>query len=203
MINNLSIRWSLRITGFVILGVGLVAVSLLKQRVAVKRVEYKIFDVGLLQVNLFPLFLLYQVFGFFGYAACLFYLPSVYTLYPHTMATNILKSVYSAAIGLSPSDAASIISVFAACNAVGRIVSGLVADRMGNLNVLIGCNFMTGLFCFVIWLFAGTRSVLMVFAALWGFFYGGRQRSQSSRSRNSCMCRLLVPCCTHLCPDCR
>jgi hypothetical protein len=80
MINNLSIRWSLRITGFVILGVGLIAVSLLKQRVAVKRVEYKIFDVGLLQVNLFPLFLLCQVFGFFGYATCLFYLPSMHTL---------------------------------------------------------------------------------------------------------------------------
>jgi nitrate/nitrite transporter NarK len=91
------------------------------------------------------------------------------------MHTNLLYLVYSAAIGLSPSDAASIISVFAACNAVGRIVSGLVADRIGNLNVLIVCNFMTGLFCFVIWLFAGTRSVLMVFAALWGFFYGGRQ----------------------------
>jgi MFS family permease len=71
-------------------------------------------------------------------------------------------------------------------NAVGRIAAGWAGDKAGTVNVLLTFNFMSGLMCVVIWIFAKTYGTMMAFAACWGFFCGGERRIQPT-------CSFLLP----------
>ena len=57
--------------------------------------------------------------------------------------------------------------------AIGRILAGQIGDMVGPINVLIVFNVVAGLLCVVVWLWARTLGVMMVFAVLWGFFSPG------------------------------
>jgi hypothetical protein len=175
MIDKISIRWALRISGFIALAVGTLGIAFVRQRVAVRRVQYKVFDASLISTNRFAFFLAYQFLQFFAYAMGVFYLPSeLFALFtPGEHQSLRIFTGYCSAINIPPGKAAGVLSVLAAANAIGRVLSGLIADRAGNLNVLIVSNSLAGLVCLVVWLFAKSLSTLMAFAVLWGLFNGG------------------------------
>jgi MFS family permease len=75
-------------------------------------------------------------------------------------------------VGMSAVVAASILSIVAATSILGMLSAGFVSDRLGGLNLLSICLFMTTLA--VAWLiFASDVWMLYLFAAVFGFFYGG------------------------------
>ncbi|KAF9071303.1 hypothetical protein BDP27DRAFT_1502831 [Rhodocollybia butyracea] len=51
-------------------------------------------------------------------------------------------------------------------------MAGMTADKWGTINVLILFTFFSGLACLVIWIFAKSLGVMMVFAVFWAFFSG-------------------------------
>ncbi|GBE89506.1 major facilitator superfamily domain-containing protein [Sparassis latifolia] len=156
IIDRASIPWALRFIGFLTFACGLAGVALVRQRpVAKKFVQYKVFDLSVLKVPGYPLYLVFCFMQFFGYVTPLFFIPS-----------------YCTAIGLSATKASGVLSVTTACNSIGRIIAGQMADLVGPINVLIVFHIMTGLMCIFIWLFAKSLGVIMVFAILWGLWSG-------------------------------
>ncbi|KZT00376.1 MFS general substrate transporter [Laetiporus sulphureus 93-53] len=156
LISHTSIAWCLRFLGFISLAFGLCGVLLIKQRSVAKRnVQYKAFDWRVLRISGFPYFLLFVFFQFFGYATPLFFIPS-----------------YCTAVGISASKASGVVSVANGMQVVGRVLSGTLADKAGPINLLIVFSLLMGLSSIVMWYFAASLGVLMVFAVFYGIFAG-------------------------------
>lgn len=64
-------------------------------------------------------------------------------------------------------------AAFNAASAVGRIGSGVLSDRVGALNVLFTSMALLGTSMFVVWPFASTLGVTIVFVLLGGIAVGG------------------------------
>ncbi|KAI8069172.1 major facilitator superfamily domain-containing protein [Gongronella butleri] len=90
-----------------------------------------------------------------GYYVPLFFLPS-----------------YSTYLGLSDSQGSLLISIASACNAVGRIVTGHIADKIGYMNTTIICSTLAGLSSIIIWTIAYDFNMLMGFACVFGLTGG-------------------------------
>ncbi|MBI4286672.1 MAG: MFS transporter [Chloroflexi bacterium] len=90
---------------------------------------------------------------------------SIFTVIVHT-------AVYAVGLGISPVNAASIISVMGLCSIVGRIVLGIMGDKSGNFRSLIVTFLLLSAALF--WLgFARDLGMLYLFAAAFGFGWGG------------------------------
>jgi MFS family permease len=153
-INQLSIPWTLRILGVLALGFGIVAISLMKQRVIPSaKVQYKLFDFSVLKVPGYPLYLVFAFIQIFGFITPLFFIPS-----------------YCTAIGISSTETSAVLAVTSGMGAIGRVLAGQIADMVGPINILISFNVMAGLMCVAIWLPARSLGVMMAFAIFWGFF---------------------------------
>lgn len=76
-------------------------------------------------------------------------------------------------IGLSSSTGAGMVAAFNAASAVGRISSGLLSDRLGCLNVLFMSMVLLGTSMFVVWPFASSLGVTVLFVILAGVAVGG------------------------------
>ncbi|KAI7903952.1 major facilitator superfamily domain-containing protein [Cokeromyces recurvatus] len=79
---------------------------------------------------------------------------------------------YATYLGLTPSQGAIILSVGCGMNALGRIISGIVADYIGHVNVAIINSIISGLACLLIWTYSSDFPILMTFAVVFGFFGG-------------------------------
>lgn len=61
-------------------------------------------------------------------------------------------STYARTLGFSSAAGANFIALNNACNAVGKIVIGLIADRYGRLDTLFATTAISAIACFIIWL---------------------------------------------------
>ena len=93
----------------------------------------------------------------------------IFSIYvpPYCMPT------FAESIGLSSSTGAALVAGFNASSAVGRIASGFISDKVGSLNVLVTCLALLGTSMFVIWPFASTLGVTVVFVLISGYTVGG------------------------------
>ncbi|KAF9940738.1 hypothetical protein BGZ67_006914 [Mortierella alpina] len=76
-------------------------------------------------------------------------------------------------MGMDPSVGATLVGIFSGVNAVSRIGLGLVADRLGPLNILILSTMFTGLSCFIFWLNAKGLTMTVIFVIIYGINAGG------------------------------
>ncbi|GAN00924.1 MFS general substrate transporter [Mucor ambiguus] len=79
---------------------------------------------------------------------------------------------YATFLGLSSSQGATILSTSYGMNAVGRLISGVVADYVGHVNIVIVYIIISGISCLLLWVYANTFGTLMAFAMVFGFFGG-------------------------------
>ncbi|RKP14591.1 major facilitator superfamily domain-containing protein [Piptocephalis cylindrospora] len=159
MISSIGYRWALRVVSFISLAMIFTAAATAKERPLKLRWSDRIrniLDLSLLRNSRFSTLAIMGLITTFGYMAPFFFLPS-----------------YSTFIGLDASTGATLTSVMSAVNAIGRIVTGWAADRVGRLNTLFLCTFVAGLSCMVIWPFAKSLGVLIVFVLFYGFTGGG------------------------------
>ncbi|RCH95789.1 hypothetical protein CU098_009080 [Rhizopus stolonifer] len=158
LIEKYGIPWAYRIVGLMAFGICMVGSLLIRTRLPpgqdkqptrspIKPSMLKNFDFVILLHGL--------VISLTGYLIPLFYLPK-----------------YSASFGISRADSSNIVGVACALNAIGRLVIGYFADRVGRLNMYILSCFCAGIFCMALWPFANTYGTLMAFAVLFGFFCG-------------------------------
>lgn len=139
----------------------MLSLCMLRQRVASKKqVQYKVFDLSVLRVPMYPLYLLFAFLQFFGYVTPIFFIPGFCTV-----------------IGISGPNTSAVLSVTAAVNSIGRILAGRLADHWGVLNVLISFNFLSGVMVLAVWLVAKNLGIMMGFGVLWGLFSGGESCS--------------------------
>jgi MFS family permease len=80
---------------------------------------------------------------------------------------------FAESIGLSSSTGAGLVAAFNAASAVGRISSGFLSDKIGSVNVALMSMSLLGTTMFLIWPFASTLGVLIVFVVVAGVAVGG------------------------------
>lgn len=91
----------------------------------------------------------------------------------HLVPTNFFCYIeYCSSYGISTSDSSTIVGVLCAMNALGRLILGYFADRIGRLNMFMIASTCAGLFCMLLWPFAKTYSTMMAFAVVFGFTCG-------------------------------
>ncbi|KAI7851003.1 major facilitator superfamily domain-containing protein [Circinella umbellata] len=78
---------------------------------------------------------------------------------------------YATFVGLNATQGTSLISIACAASFGGRIVVGVLADRIGNLYVGAIFSIITGLSSLVIWMFAYSYPMLVVLAIIIGFSF--------------------------------
>ena len=97
----------------------------------------------------------------------------VYTLFftcSNTMMIHIVP--HGIDLGLSPANAAKVLSTLGAMSIAGRFLMGIAGDRMGNIKAMFICFIF--LFSGLTWLqFADNMWMLIIFAVIHGFAHGG------------------------------
>ncbi|KAI7860240.1 major facilitator superfamily domain-containing protein [Circinella umbellata] len=155
LIIKYGVPWSYRILAFFCLGLCIVGTILIKDRFpASYRKSQPLkspIQLSMFKMVNFDIWLVGSVIGVMGYLGPMFYLPK-----------------YAADIGLSPQDGSNMLAIMCAVNAVARIALGFVADKIGRLNMFIITSILSGIFSFVIWPFATSYGILVLFCVLWG-----------------------------------
>ncbi|KAE8445051.1 hypothetical protein EG329_013765 [Mollisiaceae sp. DMI_Dod_QoI] len=85
-------------------------------------------------------------------------------------------SIYARTLGYSSVVGANFIALGNACNFIGKIVLGYLADRFGRLNALVLCTLLSGLVTLGLWLPSSSsldentrRGLFLAFTCLYGF----------------------------------
>ncbi|KAL0088366.1 major facilitator superfamily domain-containing protein [Phycomyces blakesleeanus] len=150
--------WTYRVLGFFCLFCGIIAITFVKERVPGPKGTKKLSDIIKLDVLKdlnYILWCLGSVLMLMGYFIPFYYLPS-----------------YATHLGLTATNGSALVAVGSALNSVGRIIAGILADRIGPINVNIIFITMGGLSTLLIWRFAYTYGSLMAYSVVFGFFCG-------------------------------
>ncbi|KAI8342301.1 major facilitator superfamily domain-containing protein [Chlamydoabsidia padenii] len=154
-IDNVGYRWSLRIIGFMQLG--LMGISFL----TVKPLNPLPHDVPLFDFSPFKnrKFLVLMAIHCIGNFAL--YIPSGFV------------PSYAASLGVSDVISSNMSAVMSVMMFVGKICNGFISDFVGRSNMTMVCSMMTGIVCLAVWTTASTAGSLWAFVVLFGFFGGG------------------------------
>ena len=155
MIDNLGVEWAFRILGILACAVNVVCAVLIKDRNKAVGASQLAFDYRLFKRPEFLLILGWGFFSMMGYITLLFSLPN-----------------YAVSIRLSAQQGSIIGALLNLGQGLGRPVVGVFSDNAGRINLAGACTFVGGLFCFVIWIFAKSFSVLIFFAIAVGTVSG-------------------------------
>ncbi|GKT82247.1 LOW QUALITY PROTEIN: major facilitator superfamily transporter [Colletotrichum tofieldiae] len=63
--------------------------------------------------------------------------------------------------------------VLTSCSILGRIIPGIVADKIGRYNVMIFITFVSAVFCLGLWIPGKSNAAIIVFLVIFGFSSGG------------------------------
>ncbi|EKV05875.1 Monocarboxylate transporter, putative [Penicillium digitatum PHI26] len=150
---SLGFGWSVRIVGFIILFMVLIAMITVRERLpprygkvllpaAFTRAPYTLVTLGIF-------FMMWGLFTPF------FYLPQ-----------------YAQSHGMDSQLSTYLLSILNAASVFGRVLPGMVADKIGRFNILIITGVCTGILL-LCWIAITSSAAIVVFAVLYGFFSGG------------------------------
>ncbi|KAF5022438.1 hypothetical protein F66182_5523 [Fusarium sp. NRRL 66182] len=77
------------------------------------------------------------------------------------------------AAGMSATLIPYLLPILNAVSILGRIIPGIVADRIGRYNVMVIITFISALFCLCVWIPVKDTAGIVVFAVIFGFSSGG------------------------------
>ncbi|KAI9028030.1 major facilitator superfamily domain-containing protein [Hyaloraphidium curvatum] len=155
MITNLSVQWSLRITGMIIFA--MVSISAFVLRSRYKPIRRKsLIDFSFFKNRHFSMMWAVQLTGFFGF-----------------FSPYLFLSTYAASVGLSQSQGALIVGLTNLGSTLGRVIVGFGSDRLGPFNSFSLCIFLSGLSMMLIWPFSRSLGALIFFGMFYAFFSGG------------------------------
>jgi MFS family permease len=155
---KIGFAWTARVLGFIAAAMLAVPVLVMKERVkpAVRK-SRAIIDKSAFTDWPYVTFVLGTMVGFIGLTIPLFYL-----------------SLFALTKGITDEDLAFyIVPLYNAASVFGRIAPNFLSDKIGPMNVITPCAFVTGLLLFVlIPLDAGQVGAMVVLTLLLGFFSG-------------------------------
>ncbi|KAI0314723.1 MFS general substrate transporter [Amylostereum chailletii] len=158
MFRNLTVvvgfKWTMRIFGFIILLFLGISNVVLK-----RRLPPTVASGGLVDFRQFknPAFSLYSAAGFISFLG-------LYTMLTYVNASGRLQGVDE---DLSP----YLVAIANAGSGAGRLISGLLADRVGGLNIMTPFTALAGIFT-IIWPFVHGKGPVIVITLLYGFTSG-------------------------------
>lgn len=155
MIENISLAWSLRITGIVVGIMNLIAALTIRNRNKAIKPPQRGFDMKLLRRYDVLLLLAWAFISMLGYITLLYSL-----------------SDFARSIGLDANQAGAITAFLNLGTAVGRPMIGVVSDRYGRMETAGLITFFCGVICFAIWLPAKSYGVTIFFAIVVGAILG-------------------------------
>lgn len=147
IIDHHGLAWTFRILAMVQFVVNFVCAILMRDRNKLIGTRNLAFHYPLFKRPEFLLFLAWGVFSILGYVVLLFSLPD-----------------YADSVGLTAKQGAVIGALLSLGQGLGRPLVGYFSDAVGHINMTASMTFLTGLLCFVVWLFAKEYGVLIPFA---------------------------------------
>lgn len=155
MIANLSLAWSLRITGITSTLVLIVATCLIRDRNKVVRPTIHPFDVQILKKYQVWMVLGWSVFSLLGYMVLLYSLGN-----------------YGSTIGLNQSQSGIVITMVNLGTGIGRMFVGVISDRLGRITVSGTCAALSGVATYAWWINANDYGALLSFGLVVGSIFG-------------------------------
>ncbi|KAG0230561.1 hypothetical protein BGW42_000865 [Actinomortierella wolfii] len=158
LIDSLGVRWCLRVLA-IIIGVLMVTCGTFIRQfnsTGKKATHISKKDVEILKQPTFLLIVLGVMLTAFGYFAPLNLQPS-----------------YAVDKGLSSGQGAMLNSILNAASFFGRFVGGVFGDRFGLINLCLLCVLASALSTLVIWMFANSLAVMVVYSVIYGLLGGG------------------------------
>lgn len=169
LISGVGIAWAIRAIAFIMLATLLVSIAVMKPRLPPRK-SGPLVDVQSLKDPAFTLWLVGIFILFIG-----LYIPFFYI------------ELYALNLGIDKDLASYILITINAASIPGRVFPSMMADRIGNLHIIISAVLLSGVI-FLSWIAVETQSALFAVAVLAGFANGSIQA--------------VVPSCTaFLCPD--
>ena len=152
---EVSFGWATRAMGFIALGTLLVPVIFLKSRLPPSGTARALIDPQAFRNPQFMLFAAAQFFYFLGLYMPFFYVSAWAQQY---LNTDEDLSFY-------------LFSILNAGSLFGRIIPGMLADRLGSVNTIIPMIGITSMMLFA-WIGVHSNAELIVFCIFYGFFSG-------------------------------
>lgn len=156
LIDRYGWRWALRLTGLMGGAITVFASSLLRPRFQVQKRETKIFEPAYFKDFRFSMLYFARLPAAFGFFVPFSFLPS-----------------YAINAGMTAQQGSLALGLVNAASALGRVVFGWIADKFGIVNSYALCQILSPLAILLIWPFAGTYPILIVFSVVLGFVSGG------------------------------
>lgn len=150
---NLGFGWAVRITGFIILAVLTVAITLIKERLPSRKKKF--FLPRAFTEKQYALVITAGFFLFLGMFSPYFYLPE-----------------YAQHYGMEPLAASYLVAILNGSSFPGRVIPGILSDKLGRFNMLSAAGFVTAILLFI-WTQCTSHGAIYAFAVLYGFFSGG------------------------------
>lgn len=154
LLQSVGIAWTFRILGLLIMGTGLPAAWLIKERAPIKpgrMVEWRLFK----DIRFAVLFAIGAIATFPLFVPA-FFLP-----------------LYTNSLGLPSSAGAGLVAAFNFSSAIGRLSCGFACDKLGSLNTLFLSLLLSALSIFVLWPVSSSIGPLVAFVVINGSANGG------------------------------
>ncbi|KAF6797504.1 Riboflavin transporter MCH5-like protein 4 [Colletotrichum sojae] len=157
MIDNVGFPWAMRAVGFMFLGLLIVANCTVRSQLEPEKrpVDMKEYVRGIREPTMMS-----TVFGLFLVFWGLF-LPYNFVI------------LQAKAQGMDGDLVIYLLPIMHAVGIVGRVVPGLLADKIGRYNIMIAIATLTGIACFALWIPIRNDAGILVFTAAFGFLSSG------------------------------
>ncbi|CAO3698823.1 unnamed protein product [Rhizopus stolonifer] len=159
LVAKYGLPWAIRIIGLMAFCICTIAAFFIRTRLppVTKNQQQKRLPINfsILKDANFIILLIGLVIALTGYLIPLFYIPT-----------------YARAFGVTESQSSNLVGVLCAMNALGRLILGFFADRIGRINTFFIVSVTAGLFCMVLWPFAKTYETMMAYSVLFGLTCG-------------------------------
>ncbi|KAL2841045.1 MFS general substrate transporter [Aspergillus pseudoustus] len=156
LINPLGFPWTTRIIGFIALAGLLFSLLTMRLRVPPPKTTRSLLDKTAFRDPGFILISLGLFLAFIGLYFPFFYLPTYLSTALHSSSNTAFYSI----------------AIINAASVFGRILSGLLADKLGSVNTILPMSLATAILAFA-WLGIHNIAGIIVFTILYGFTSGG------------------------------
>lgn len=156
LVPHVGFGWTMRICAFLILGLLVIGNLTITSRLKPIKKPFSLFEsIAPLQERPFSLLNAGAFFGFLG-----LFVPMSYIV------------VYAQSMGMSDNLQNYLVPILNGASLFGRTIPGAVADQMGRFNVMLIMCTLSVIFIFALWIPANSNTLVIVFAALYGFGSG-------------------------------
>ncbi|KAH8591281.1 major facilitator superfamily domain-containing protein, partial [Bisporella sp. PMI_857] len=150
--SSLGFGWTIRVLGFLMLGLMIPACLAIRARLPPRNGTFFLLEA--FKLKLYVAIIVAAFFLLIGLFTPFFYIPT-----------------YAVQHGMSSQLAAYLSSILNGASFAGRVIPGILADRLGALNMLMVAGISSGILIFC-WQSITTNAGIIVFSLLYGFFSG-------------------------------